>query len=169
MTTEIVALRDMLEMQAQIFEKLGAPRLMERIVLKHGVGGMGSPHNFKMLKMGECFYNAAVTACINNKHDLTYCEGYAIRQGLPLPIHHAWLMTPDNRVIDVTWNDATECEYLGLKIEDARLRRWLLKCKTYGILDTGRGLNIPFMREVDPDLVQEIVGEVTERRRHARA
>jgi hypothetical protein len=165
MTTETVTLRDVLDAQASAFERLGAPQPMQRVILKHGVGGMGSPHNFKMGKPGNCFENAAIAACINNRHELEYCEGYGFRHSLGIPIHHAWLMTPDGRVIDVTWKDSTDCEYLGIRFKDADLRRWLLKGEVYGLLDTGRGINLDLLHEIDP----EIVGALPERRRHARA
>lgn len=50
----------------------------------------------------ECWYNASVLAVSNQ--GLTFCEGYAVRDKLPIPIQHAWV-TFKGRAIDVTWGN----------------------------------------------------------------
>lgn len=60
-----------------------------------------------------CYYN-----CLQllDKHpELIYCEGYALAEGLVLPVPHAWLINLSGEVIDPTWN--TDSAYIGIPFD----------------------------------------------------
>jgi hypothetical protein len=66
---------------------------------------------FRKSKLKECFANAQRLALA---HDgLTYCEGLAWADGVPLVIEHGWCLAEDDSVIDVTW-DAVGAAYFGI-------------------------------------------------------
>lgn len=44
-----------------------------------------------------------------------YTEGYGMVEGLPIPFEHAWLTTPDGKVIDPTWRDNKPLAYFGIQ------------------------------------------------------
>lgn len=51
------------------------------------------------------------------KHeDLVYVEGYACSGslGFPFPTAHAWLVDPEGRVVDTTWEDPAISTYFGV-------------------------------------------------------
>lgn len=62
-------------------------------------------------KVKACYYNSQVA--VLSQPELTYVEGYAIRDGLLLPLPHAWVMTPEGTAIDPTWENNRGC-YLGV-------------------------------------------------------
>jgi hypothetical protein len=47
-----------------------------------------------------CFHNAYLAA-VRSRERLRYVEGYAL--GSIIPVHHAWNIDPDGRIVDVTW------------------------------------------------------------------
>ena len=49
---------------------------------------------------GACFFNAQDIACISSQ--LSYCEGFAMTDDLPMHVAHAW-NTINGKVIDFTW------------------------------------------------------------------
>jgi hypothetical protein len=86
---------------------------MHELVLEHGtlfpapgeslseaecetVDRVGSGLQFEMK---ECFYNAQRLAAISGG-ELRYFEGFATRI---IPVHHAWVVTPSGKVVDLTW------------------------------------------------------------------
>lgn len=48
--------------------------------------------------------------------DLTYVEGYAIRDAVFFPMPHAWLMTNEGDAVDPTWPDDGIC-YFGIPLQ----------------------------------------------------
>lgn len=56
-----------------------------------------------------CFDNAYRLARAS-RGVLRYVEGYAHRM---IPVHHAWCVDPDDRVVDLTW-DPIGSEYFGV-------------------------------------------------------
>ncbi len=47
------------------------------------------------------------------RKSLTYVEGYALAEDVPMAIAHAWLLTPEGYAIDPTWESPGIC-YLGV-------------------------------------------------------
>lgn len=80
-----------------------------------------------------CFRNCAEAALENP--DLLYVEGYARADiPLPFPIAHAWLLTPDELVVDPTWERGLE--YFGITFTGRQLAEYLLLNEEYGLLDS---------------------------------
>ena len=147
-------LRDVLAAQIEAFGAIGGSNLLGKIILKHGIYGRGVRHSYLRGRMKECFSNAAHRALEGPMH---YVEGYAMRKGIGFPIHHAWNIDPDGEIIDVTWDDPWDCEYLGIKFTHDVLLRELLKNEVYGLLAPFEMLNIDLLREIDADVVDEAI------------
>jgi len=60
-----------------------------------------------------CYWNSQRLAF--KQSDLIYVEGYAIAEGIPLAIAHAWLMTTEGYAVDPTW-DTPGTAYLGIPL-----------------------------------------------------
>lgn len=140
-----------LAQQIDGWARIGHPALIERFVLKKGDHmPPRADHSYEMGKPKECFTNAGQLALMGIA-DLTYVEGYALRPRLGILIHHAWLMEPDGTAIDVTWTDTADCLYFGVAFDRHTLRAEILRTGYWGLLDSGRGVNVEFMRRFDPD------------------
>lgn len=93
------------------------------------------PAEFQSLrgKAKECFKNAA-DAVFNFDDRVRYVEGFALAEGLPLQIHHAWLVDEHDRVLEVTW-DKPGTEYFGVEFNHDTLNETALARERYGIID----------------------------------
>lgn len=101
----------------------------------------------------RCFENAANLAI--RDPGLAYAEGVALDPGIPLPVHHAWVVDPGGRVVDPTWPDPERCEYIGIAFTRGQVARERRRTGRFGMLDTGSGLNWRVINIVDPALAQE--------------
>ncbi|CAB4130412.1 hypothetical protein UFOVP119_36 [uncultured Caudovirales phage] len=125
---------------------------MEEFVLRHALParrGSVLPAGVPMDQPKDCYRNAAHLAIANPGY--TYCEGYAIRNSLPLPIQHAWVVDGIGRVIDSTWSEPERCQYLGVPFSRDELVRELTLNGVYGLLDTGRGMNIALVVRISAE------------------
>jgi hypothetical protein len=151
-------LREMLQARVAAFATFGHPALMERFVLKNGGAFKGVKFPFpKQVRRGEpngCFMNAARLIMNNPREEWTYHEGYVLRDGLPLEIHHAWIVV-DGKVVDNTLTDPEECEFLGVPFTRYQLMSELARNKVFGLLDTGRGVNRRLIAKLDPAVYTE--------------
>ncbi|MEL4895936.1 hypothetical protein [Crocosphaera sp. Alani8] len=59
----------------------------------------------------NCYGNCQALAFIES--ELTYCEGFALSNGIDFPISHAWLLDKSGTVIEVTWEEPGRA-YLGI-------------------------------------------------------
>lgn len=75
-----------------------------------------------------CFYNALMLAMENP--DYTYVEGYAYYM---IPIHHAWVVDTDGKVIDNTWSDLSPC-YYGVPFKTEAVAEIAMRTKMYSVL-----------------------------------
>lgn len=75
----------------------------EQFVLEHGEWWDYEPLplEYEFGAPRTCFANAIVLCVLHP--ELTYVEGYGMMIDIGLPIHHAWNVDPDGRVIDSTW------------------------------------------------------------------
>lgn len=144
-------LKDVIENQAAAWGALGAPAILERFCLRNGIEMRGAkrPRHVRKMRDRECFKNAAD---VSLKRGLVYMEGYAMTDQLGIPVHHAWCFLEGYGVIDPTWRDPECAWYLGVKIDARTLARQLFKNRFYGLLDTGAGLDVAFMTEIDPGM-----------------
>jgi hypothetical protein len=134
--------------QFENWARLGHPALIERFVSKHGRDmSPRAKHGYEMGTPKECFCNAAQMALVT---DLTYAEGFAVRPKLGMLIHHAWLMDERGRAVDVTWEDTAGCLYFGVPFETKVMRTEIRRTGYWGLLDSGKGVNIEFMQRFDP-------------------
>lgn len=114
-TIEVNSLREYLEIHVMAREKFGlktnmAYTCLEDFVLQHGTefteispdqpvsGRARNRYQPRMLK--GCFHNA-YCAAVASRGRLRYAEGYA--DGSFMPVHHAWNIDPEGRVVDTTW------------------------------------------------------------------
>jgi hypothetical protein len=82
------------------------------------------PKQYRKRKDKACFYNAQELAV--EKDDLIYCEGQALTAGgYVTEVEHAWCVTPDGMVVDVTWA-APGLSYFGVPFTRSYLRQRFL-------------------------------------------
>lgn len=91
------------------------------------------PSQYARRERKECFSNATHLSLENP--DLTYVEGFAVRGWIGIPVHHAWCVTEDGLVVDVTWDRPEECSYFGIEFDESSLIDRLRETGVYGILD----------------------------------
>jgi hypothetical protein len=98
----------------------------------------------------ECFSNAFHLAL---ETGLIYVEGFMLRDGLPIPIHHGWCVDGDV-VIDPTINDPENCEYYGIPMDTDFVLLHTTTSGVYGILDNPNSKRI---YETVPDTFLETI------------
>lgn len=104
----IARLKSFLEKQAELIKKVHHQpywkyNSFEELILDCGVEMSYAPlpNNIDRGSPKNCYYNCF--ELLREHPDLTYCEGYAMSEDLPLPLFHAWLIDEDGNVIDPTW------------------------------------------------------------------
>jgi hypothetical protein len=90
------------------------------------------PKQFRWMAAQNCFGNALRLA---ERHpDLTYVEGYAIRDDLVIPMPHAWVADAEGRVIDYTWREPGT-EYFGVPFHVLFVQKALAEKGETGVID----------------------------------
>lgn len=148
-----MTIKDKLAEEISQWRARGHWRWLGEFILRHGVSGQPVAHGFERGPRKSCYKNAALLALA--EPDLVYCEGYALMRELPVLVDHAWVMR-GAEVIDVTWPDALDCQYLGVPIGADVLMDELLRNEVYGVFDIGAGLNGELLRKLDPQLAAEM-------------
>ena len=119
-TTNIEQFKGYLQDLAAVIQTVGARtdwkyRGFEQLVLECGTMMELKPLP-KTIKMGQpSFCYANCQRLVLKNRSLTYVEGYAMAQGVSLPLHHAWLLDANGYVIDPTW-EPFGCCYLGIPL-----------------------------------------------------
>jgi hypothetical protein len=152
------ALRDHLQKMSQAWRSLKASPgawLTAEFLLHKGVDcqAQALPKRYSRMIPKQCFRNAA--QLVQRRKGLQYCEGYFLRPDIGIPIHHAWAIDQENRVIDPTLDDPEAGEFIGYPMALAMRKQWISK-HSYSVLDTGRGINIKFMIHECSDLLDLI-------------
>jgi hypothetical protein len=80
-----------------------------------------------------CLQNAAVLSW--SMDGATYVEGYACTGGYTTPLHHAWELDAEGRVVDPTWEDGLN--YLGMPVLAGALHEVLGDKNTWGFFGLG--------------------------------
>lgn len=90
----------------------------------------------RRMRLGMCYKNACDTSLRSwGGADLMYCEGYATRASLGIPLLHAWtLNVPTMEVIDPTWDDGAS--YYGWAYTREFIAEAMLSTMQYGIIDS---------------------------------
>ena len=114
-TIEVTSLEQFLQASVQIREtsKIKSPYAyvcLEDFVLQHGTAFTeispdqpvaGRMHNrYRPRGLKACFHNSYCAAVASRGH-LRYVEGYA--ESSFFPMHHAWNIDAEDRVVDTTW------------------------------------------------------------------
>ena len=132
------------------WEQLGHPALLERFVLRNGKPYTDVAPQPARMAAKQCFGNA--TRWIRD-HGGTYVEGFTMIPDIAHPIHHAWVVSHNDVVLDPTLADNTGYQYFGIAFETRFLLQTVLRAGYYGLLDNGHtGLNSKLMFERDPEL-----------------
>jgi hypothetical protein len=114
-TIEVTSLEQYLQIHVDLRKKHNLKTSLayvcfEDFVLQHGelfteisphqpvAGRKGNRYRPRIMK--ACFQNAYCAAVASKGH-LRYAEGYA--DGNIMPVHHAWNLDPEGRVVDTTW------------------------------------------------------------------
>lgn len=158
-------LAELLADTVRAFEYLGHPALIERFVLRNASEarrGEMLPRGIRYGAQKQCFKNA--THLVSRRPQLEYVEGFVLAGGLPMAIHHGWCVDALGRVIDNTLKDAPDNWYLGVTFRRSVVGEEIARSGTYGLLDSGRGVNHALMFRLDPEL-EPIAREVMERRK----
>lgn len=110
-------LKSFLEKQAQFTKEVHPQQTwkynsFEELVLDCGIEMSYAPlpENIDRGSPKNCYYNCL--ELLREHPDLTYCEGYAQSEDLPLPLFHAWLVDEDGLVVDPTWKSGDA--YFGI-------------------------------------------------------
>lgn len=108
----------------------------EMFLLKHGRQMPVATHSAPKVAKGpngHCFHNATRHCIANEGRGLIYCEGFAIPPGL-IPLHHAWLCTPQGEVFDptATWEDCRD--YFGVAFKHSFHVEMMLRSEYHSIL-----------------------------------
>ncbi|MCH2246555.1 MAG: hypothetical protein MK111_18315 [Crocosphaera sp.] len=59
----------------------------------------------------NCYGNCQTLAFL--EPELTYCEGFALCNGIDFPVSHSWLLDQSGTVIEVTWQEPGRA-YIGI-------------------------------------------------------
>jgi hypothetical protein len=126
---------------------------MEEFLVRLGIEcrAQALPDTYHRLTPHACFANAAYL--VGRRRALRYCEGFVLHSGLPIPIHHAWAIDAQNRVVDPTLRDPASYEFIGFPITLGERRRWTNR-HSQSVFDTGCGRNLKFMVQHCPALIE---------------
>lgn len=80
----------------------------------------------------ECYKNASLL--VLEREDLTYAEGFAMKEPGGLAIWHAWAVDANDKVVDPTLEDSESWHYFGVKYDRERYLDHLYKAKFYGVI-----------------------------------
>jgi hypothetical protein len=107
---------DELAKTADVYRQLGRFPSLYSVVLDHGKEYQAAPLPAGIDRGApkQCFQNALNIA---DDSELAYTEGYMLRPGVPLLVHHAWCVTPDGVVVDPTISDPETCGYYGIEFQ----------------------------------------------------
>jgi len=122
-TTDIEEFKRYLQDLATVMKKVPGRtdwkyRGFEELVLECGrvMEPKPLPKNVKQGQPRVCYANCQRLVLKNRS--LTYVEGYAMAQGVSIPLQHAWLVDANGYVIDPTW-ETPGCCYLGIAFRTA--------------------------------------------------
>ncbi len=125
-TTDIEQFKGYLQDLAAVMKKVPGRtdwkyRGFEELVLECGtvMEPKPLPKNIKRGQPRLCYANCQQLALKNRS--LTYVEGYAMAQGVSIPLQHTWLLDANGYVIDPTW-ETPGCCYLGIAFKTAWIK-----------------------------------------------
>jgi hypothetical protein len=102
------------------------------IVLEFGCAMRRSKEKVACGMMKECYANAQTIAIADD--DYRYAEGWAMLEGVPIPIAHAWLLNANGLVVDPTWaglKNGKSAVYYGVEIDTTYMCKRVLTTKAH--------------------------------------
>ncbi len=75
----------------------------------------------------NCYGNCQTLALI--EPELTYCEGFALSNGIGFPVPHSWLLDQSGTVIEVTWEEPASA-YIGIPFSTTFIKSILKERET---------------------------------------
>jgi hypothetical protein len=120
MDTRVWPLEEITGYLGKIADIEGSSRAFATFTLQHGREWQSQslPSIYHPGVPRACFANvqAILFSKLGKRERLVYVEGYACAGNLsfPFPTAHAWLVDPEGRVIDPTWEDPAESTYFGV-------------------------------------------------------
>ena len=99
---------------------LGGPKpglvysCVEDLLLRHGSfwTPRALPARYRKRPVRQCFHNTG--DLVRRSKALRYVEGYAAKLSLGIPMHHAWAVDGEGRVVDTTWDNPEGAVYFGV-------------------------------------------------------
>lgn len=99
----------------------------------------------------ECFRNSTKAVMRNRDERIAYCEGYAMPDGIPFPMAHAWLLDlKERRVIETTW-DKPGTDYFGIAFTRDYTINATIKRERYGLIEAWES-DFPLLRMTPEEL-----------------
>lgn len=131
--------------------------LFDQFVLRNGHAGIAQRRPKGVRKQGynRCFSNSIRALWSGQFPGYSYVEGKAA-SAMGFICHHAWLEDEAGNVLDLTWKDPGQCQYFGVKFDDAVVHRESVKSGVYGMLVPNEMCNIDLMMWMDPGMKQII-------------
>jgi hypothetical protein len=121
-----------------------------RFVLEHGKLMSVHPKPGKKYSViglgGQCLQNAFDMVLTRKR--LTYCEGFAQRDGIP--VLHAWCIDRTGQVIDPTWGQDLKAEYFGMPFQSSYVSNIRSTCRMQVSMIHNHVMNFPLIRGVHP-------------------
>jgi len=107
-------------------------RSKEAVVLEHGqfFEPQPLPKKYQYGQAKLCFMNAYQLAY---RTGLQYAEGFAFPDFLEIPIHHAWVVDQDGKVLDNTWKKPGTA-YFGIAFDADFVEKVVVETGEYGVL-----------------------------------
>lgn len=154
-------LRRSLQDQIEMYARVGQPAFAERFILRNAGDekrGKPRPAGVGKRRSGRCFYNAHRLA---EARGWQYAEGFAWRDSIGFPIHHAWTIDEAGEVVDPTWERPWEASFLGVVFDWQTIARVQLATGVYGMLANAWAWNVSDpMLVMDPGLAAEVEAQV---------
>lgn len=81
--------------------------------------------------MRQCYANTFEYVQLHPEY--VYCEGFAVSKKVPIPVHHAWAVSPDGRAEELTWAEAG-ADYWGVPLKWDFVLAEANRTRTFGLL-----------------------------------
>lgn len=114
----------------EVLWKMNVPVGLFYLRLGRAFTGAVLPSSIARMPMGRCYANAGELAL--ESPELVYMEGFA-HGCVPVPVHHAWLVTPRGEVIDPTWGESPDAQYYGVAYATEFLLAQVEEQRAWGI------------------------------------
>lgn len=134
---ETTSIRDTLKQESAGWLMLKANPgawLRQEFVVRKGKEYVGRPLPAKYPKMASkhCFHNAG--QLVRRRRNLRYVEGFITDDGMPMTIHHAWVIDAEDGVIDPTLATPETWQYMGVAFTADEYRAARIGRKTPALL-----------------------------------